>query len=390
MFRYISTFSGAGGLDIGLERSGLRAISMCEIDPVFCSSLSSNQGWRHSDGHVYFEGASIHCSDIRDASKSDLLNGQFQADLVVGGPPCQAFSSSGKQLSVLDPRGALVREFVRVVDDIKPKMFLFENVRGLITARDAEGNSGGVLRNIISQLEELGYSCRAVLLNSADYGSNQRRVRCFLIGSSRGLAPEAPPASHVKNGDIFQQSWRSLRDFLLENADTNENNFVFPTPQLEKSLSLLPNGSGLKSMGKSEPTRPGGHWGYRQGTFIADLELPARTVTGSASQDWVRWDDKLRRLTFNEIKGLQGFPNDWIIEGNKAAQFKQVGNAVPTIFGELLGRVIIEHLQRFPNSDPQIIDFPKRFEGYIEYTNRDHKKNGSARVAHKKFGTISV
>jgi DNA (cytosine-5)-methyltransferase 1 len=388
MFRYISLFSGVGGLDIGLERSGLRALSMCEIDPVFCGSLKANQGWRHSDNQAYFEGAAINCGDIRDMGKADLLNEHSFADLVVGGPPCQAFSSSGKQLSVLDPRGTLVREFVRVVDEIKPKMFLFENVRGLITARDAEGRSGGVLKDIIGQLEELGYSCRALMLNSADYGSHQRRVRCFLLGSSRGTAPNVPPPTHTKLGDVFGQKWKSLGDFLSENADNNADNFVFPTEALKRELDGLPNGSGLKSIGKSEPTRPGGHWGYRQGTFIANLTLPARTVTGSASQDWVRWDDKLRRLTFNEVKRLQGFPDDWAIEGSQAARFKQVGNAVPTIFGEMIGKVIIKNLSNFPNSDPSIIEFPKIFQGYIDYSVKDHARNKSARVIHKKFSMI--
>lgn len=386
MYKYASTFSGAGGLDIGLERSGLRSVSMCEIDSVFCKSLESNKGWNHSDGHTYFADAAIHCGDIRDARKLDLLNGHSTVDLIVGGPPCQAFSSSGKQLSVLDPRGALVREFVRIVDEIRPKMFLFENVRGLITARDASGQAGGVLRDIICQMEEIGYSCRAVMLNSADYGSYQRRVRCFLIGSSNGVAPDVRPQTHSKVGDIFTPQWNCLADFLSIYADKDQRNFCFPTERLLADLKDLPNGSGLKSMGKSEPTRPGGHWGYRQGTFIADLQLPARTVTGSASQDWVRWDSILRRLTFNEVKLLQGFPADWVIEGSKAERFKQVGNAVPTIFGQMLGDVICAHLNSFPNTAAVKLEFPKLFEGYISYTNRDHLKNSVSRSAHKVFG----
>ena len=231
-------------------------------------------------------------------------------DLVVGGPPCQAFSSSGKQLSVLDSRGTLVHEFVQKIDEIKPKVFLFENVRGLVTARNTEGNPGGVIKDIISQLEELGYSVRATLLNAADYGSYQRRVRCFLIGSSAGLAPEIPEPTHSKSNNLLNAKWRSLEEFLAIHAEQNDDLFDFPTEKLMAVLKDIPNGSGIKSPGKPEPTRPNGHWGYRQGTFIADLDLPARTVTGSASQDWIRWNGNLRRLTFNEIKILQGFPED--------------------------------------------------------------------------------
>ena len=199
-YTYVSLFSGAGGLDIGLERAGLRATSLCEIEESFCDTLEANAGWEHCDGSMYFKNTVIHNRDIKELDVSDLLANQKTVDLVVGGPPCQAFSSSGKQLSVLDSRGALIHEFVRTIAEIKPKMFLFENVRGLITARDTEGNPGGVIKDVICQLEEVGYSVRACLLNAADYGGFQRRVRCFLIGSASGVAPQVPEPTHSKKG----------------------------------------------------------------------------------------------------------------------------------------------------------------------------------------------
>jgi DNA (cytosine-5)-methyltransferase 1 len=388
-YKYISLFSGAGGLDLGLERAGLSAISLCEIEKSFCDTLEVNAGWKHIDGRTYFENALIHNGDIKELSTTDLMANQKTIDLVVGGPPCQAFSSSGKQLSVLDSRGELVHEFVQKVAEIKPKVFLFENVRGLVTARNAEGIPGGVIKDIICQLEEIGYSVRATLLNAADYGGFQRRVRCFLIGSSAGLAPEIPEPSHSKKVNLLNAKWRSLKEFLEIHADQNNENFNFPTDKLMAQLKDIPNGSGVKSPGKPEPTRPNGHWGYRQGTFIANLDLPARTVTGSASQDWVRWNGNLRRLTFNEVKLLQGFPKDWNFHGTKAQHYKQVGNAVPAIFGELLGKVIVNHLNSFPNELPVKLDFPKVFKGYIDYTIKDHARNASARSIHSKFSSTS-
>ena len=383
-YKYISLFSGAGGLDIGLERAGLQTLSLCEIEKVFCETLQKNQGWKHSDGRKYLESAKILNADIREIAHSDLLSGK-QVDLVVGGPPCQAFSSSGKQLSVLDPRGTLVNEFYRLVDELKPKMFLFENVRGLVTARDKNGEPGGVITELIHVLEEIGYSCRAGLLNSADFGANQRRVRCFIVGSRNGQAPEFPEAEFQKGGGLFGNSWRTLEEFLVSFADSNRENFVFPTPALLEQLIGIPDGSGVKSQGKAEATRPGGHWGYRQGTFIADLTLPARTITGSASQDWIRWNGDLRRLTFDEVKLLQGFTNDWVVAGTKAQQFKQIGNAVPTVFGEALGRMITRHLDNFPSGNAIKNGVPKAFKSYIEYTKRDHAKNKDSRMIHRKF-----
>ncbi len=386
--RCISLFSGAGGLDIGFERAGFSTVSLCELEPQFAQTLRQNQGWLHSDGHRYFADATIHQCDIREVDAEQLTHGET-IDCVLGGPPCQAFSSSGKQKSVLDPRGTLVSQFVRIVDEVRPKSFLFENVRGIVTARDQNGRPGGVIRKIISDFEELGYSCRAGLLNAADYGAFQRRVRCFIIGVKHGVAPEFPETTHVaptaKGRGLFELPWRTLREFLAESADTNAANYVFPTAVLEAQLAELPNGTGLKSRGVAEPTRPGGHWGYRQGTFIADLELPARTVTGSGSQDWVRWNGTLRRLTLLEVQRLQGFPNDWSFAGTKADVFKQVGNAVPSLFGELLARTIQAHLNDNLRTPSVKLDFPSEFEKYINYTVSDHKRNESSRKVHLPF-----
>ena len=384
MAHYVSLFSGAGGLDIGLERAGFEAVSLCEIESVFCNTLLANQGWPHNDGQKYLSHAKIVNADIRDVRAADLSLGK-RIDLVVGGPPCQAFSSSGKQLSVLDPRGALVSDFCRIVGELKPRMFLFENVRGVVTARDKNGEPGGVIVALIRVLEELGYSCRAALLNSADYGSSQRRVRCFIIGSCRGKSPAFPEPTCQKDGGLFSEPWKPLREFLEQHADQNPAEFTFPTEQLAQQLADIPCGSGLKSQGKAEATRPGGHWGYRQGTFIADLDLPARTVTGSSSQDWIRWNGILRRLTLNEIKALQGFPDDWAVEGTKAQQYKQVGNAVPAVFGEALGRTILQHLKNFPKGKPVLISIPECFKSYIDYTKRDHARNSASRTVHRQF-----
>ena len=383
---YISLFSGAGGLDIGLERAGLKAVSLCEIESTFCETLKRNQCIMQNDGSQYFSNSRIVNADIRDLTGGDLA-GKKKIDLVVGGPPCQAFSSSGKQLSILDPRGVLLHEFIRIIDEIQPRMFLFENVRGLVTARDFKGDPGGVIKTLLDRFWEAGYGCRAILLNSADYGSYQRRVRCFIIGTQKGCAPLFPKPSHRKEGGLFHSPWKSLREFLETNADKNRKNYTFPTEALEAQLKKLPNGTGLKSKGRAEKTRPGGHWGYRQGTFIADLSLPARTVTGSASQDWIRWDSFLRRLTLEEVKLLQGFPSTWKIVGTKSQQFKQIGNAVPTIFGNLIGKTIVDFLSNFPKNPPEFIEIPSSFENYIDYTKKDHAKNAKSRMVHRQFRT---
>jgi DNA (cytosine-5)-methyltransferase 1 len=387
-FKAVSLFSGAGGLDIGLERAGFETLALCEVEPKYAETLRQNKGVLLNDGRRYFERANIIQADIRSLSGADLAAG-VPVDCLVGGPPCQAFSSSGKQLSVLDPRGSLVADFIRMVQEIRPASFIFENVRGIVTARDHTGQAGGVIRQVYAALESLGYSCRAGLLNAADYGAFQRRVRCFIIGVRSGTAPEFPQPTHAQGElpQLFAQKWNTLGDFLAHSADPDPANYVFPSPALAAELAGLMEGTGLKSPGTAEPTRPGGHWGYRQGTFIADKSLPARTVTGSSSQDWVRWDGKLRRLTLLEVKRLQGFPDEWVLCGNKADAFKQIGNAVPTVFGQVLGEVLSEYLKTVDGQKPaRPLPFPKRFEGYIAYTERDHARNASARKIHLQFG----
>jgi DNA (cytosine-5)-methyltransferase 1 len=397
-FTAISLFTGAGGLDIGLERAGFEVISTLEIDKICCETLCLNQAQQltiHGGPRFHLQSTHIINNDIKKIQPQELAPTDTKVNCIFGGPPCQTFSSAGKMQSVFDERGTLFQEFVRMVDYWQPTTFLFENVRGLVTARGFDGKSGGVIKNILMAFENLGYSCRAGLLNAADYGAYQRRVRCFIIGVRHGMAPVFPevthtdmPINHNENNDLFpeleKKSWQSLGAFLETYADNDKTNWVYPTPELFEQLKRIASGSGLKSQGVIEKTRPGGHWGYRQSTFIADPKKPARTVTGSTAQDWIRLNDgTLRRLTFLEVKRLQGFPEQWSFCGSKAQQFKQVGNAVPLIFGEMIGQTLIKYLKTYnPNLKPQKIPLPKRFEQYITYTEKEMARNGVVRKPH--------
>ncbi|OQY57008.1 MAG: hypothetical protein DRR08_03610 [Candidatus Parabeggiatoa sp. nov. 2] len=395
-FPAISLFTGAGGLDIGLEKVGFEVVSTIEIDPVCCETLSKNQAKKmiiHQSGpRCHLQGTRIINKDIKKSPPQELAPTDTKVNCLFGGPPCQTFSSAGKMQSVFDERGTLFQEFVRMVDYWKPTTFLVENVRGLVTARGFDGKPGSVIKNIITAFENLGYSCRAGLLNAADYGAYQRRVRCFIIGVRHGISPVFPEVAHAaiqvnqnENKALFpeleKKPWQSLGTFLDTSADNNKANWVLPTPTLFEQLKNIPEGSGLKSQGVIENTRPGGHWGYRQGTFITDQTKPARTVTGSTAQDWIRLNDgTLRRLTFLEVKRLQGFPEPWTFCGSKAQQFKQVGNAVPAIFGKVLGQTLIKYLETYnSNLKPQKIRLPERFEQYINYTKKEAARNGMVR-----------
>ncbi len=132
---------------------------------------------------------------------------------------------------------------------------------------------------------------------------------------------------------------------------------------------------------RSEPTRPSGHWGYKQGTFVAEQSLPSRTVTAASTQDWIRLaDGSLRRLTLRECAALQGFPAEWEFIGAKTSQFRQVGNAVPSVFGRILGVAVAKALQEYRQRRPASEPLPDTFRAAVEYTKRDHERNAVART----------
>lgn len=389
----ISLFTGAGGLDLGLEMAGFRTVTALDNDRRCIETLETNQARRIIGPHdvPYLAGARIVGASVADVTGDDLRPDAaprtWRPDLLAGGPPCQPFSSAGKQMSLDDPRGRLFEHFVRIARELRPRYILFENVRGIVTARGPSGEPGEVLHRIRGAFEELGYGTSFALLNAADYGLPQRRVRCFMMAALRGVVPQFPAPTHGSGSGFFTHArlkpWVTLRSFLQGRPEPTPTEVVRPTPRLSAKLHSLPEGSGLKSPGAREATRPGGHWGYKQGTFIADQSKPARTVTAAATQDWVRsGDGTLRRLTVRECASLQGFPDDWEFAGSQADRFRQVGNAVPTVFGSVLGEVLRRTLLEHAGSKAKAhsVPFPEKFAVAIQYTRREAARNGPSRA----------
>lgn len=389
-FTVVSLFTGAGGLDIGLERAGFQTVSAVDFDADCVASLRANQraGIPIGDGRKHLVGTTLLAADVEQLRAEQLrpagAGRDWTPDLMAGGPPCQPFSSSGKLLSVEDPRGKLFHHFVRLADALRPKLILFENVRGLVTAKGPSGEPGEVLRMVKDAFERIGYATSFALLNAADYGAAQRRVRCLMMTTRCSALPPFPEATHAEKParGLFgaRLPWVTLREFLASFPPPTGAEIVRPTPGLAAQLANVPEGSGLKSAGAREATRPGGHWGYRQGTFIADSNQPARTITASASQDWIRLPDgSLRRLTLRECAALQGFPCDWQFVGPVASRFRQVGNAVPSIFGKVLGETVLATLQGGCKARPASAPLPGELLSAIEYTRREHRRNGASR-----------
>lgn len=393
----VSLFSGVGGLDYGLEQAGFDIVMANEICPGAVDTYKANicrMNPPREGRPETFGGCRVIEKDIRQLAEKDELLPYMGVDLVAGGPPCQPFSSAGKQLGLEDERGSLYREFARVVSVIRPRAVLLENVRGLVTARGLTNRPGEILESLIAEFESLGYGTSVGLLNAADFGVPQRRVRFFLLGILGGRGPEFPQPTHGKDGR--PQPWVPLSSILFpedklirwtDDKGRERCEAKYANEVQQAQLSKVEVGKGVRSNGRAEPTRPGGHWGYKQGMFVADPALPARTITASATQDWIRLPDgRHRRLIQREAVLAQGFPLKWDFHPNAAAFWRQVGNAVPPAFGKILGEVIIKALDGHVPGEASSRPLPSYITSAITYTVRDWLRNGSARPRAKRGG----
>lgn len=382
--QFVSLFTGAGGLDLGFEKAGWTRSYASDIDPVAIETLRMNSKKSATD--------SIECADIRQLGVPDLLakaGGARRGDIdaVVGGPPCQSWSSAGHQRGLDDPRGRLFKDFIRVADGIDARWIVFENVRGLLTARGPDGKPGSALETIRKQLLEAGWQTSVSLLNAADFGVPQRRVRLFMIGFRAGDAPPFPQPTHDKLGGDGRKKWKTLGACLRSIARPTEDEIIRPRGKMAEELVGIPPGSGVKSPGKKEATRPGGHWGYKQGAFVADLDLAARTVTASGQQDWIIDPELgLRRLSPRECAAIQTFPSKWAWSGTQSAQYRQIGNAVPPLLAKAIGKSLKDHIEdqekaQITQSSNRLMPLAPELEKAIAYTTREEMRNGESRRA---------
>ena len=379
---FISLFSGAGGLDLGLESAGLNCLLATDHDGDAIATLRYNVGLKVAGRKRALADAQIVEADIREMNGTDILSrvgrSRGGVSVLAGGPPCQSWSSGGLQLGFADPRGRLVDEYLRIASEIDARWLVFENVRGLLTARGLDGKPGSALASVRAELLRRGWQTRVELLNAADFGVAQRRNRLIILGYRTGDGPMFPTASHASS------DWISMRQCLATINPVEADEIIRPTGKMAEELRHIPPGSGVKSPGKAETTRPGGHWGYKQGAFVADLDRPARTVTASSQQDWIRDDvHGLRRLCPRECAALQSFPDGWQFVGNRISQYRQIGNAVPPTLAKSIGQMLLKSAGHGANPQTvswnQVIPLPDRLQSAVRYTEREEARNGDSR-----------
>ncbi|MCV2866920.1 DNA cytosine methyltransferase [Albidovulum sediminicola] len=382
MNNFISMFSGAGGLDLGFEQAGWTRRFASDLDVDAVATLRANTKLE--------DRALVGQEDIRLLEASDVLaraGGLVKGDLeaIVGGPPCQSWSSAGHQMGLADERGQLFRHFIKLANSLDPRFIVMENVRGLLTARGLDGEPGTALALLREDLRQEGWQTTVSLLNAADYGVAQRRVRLFVIAHRTGDCPAFPKATHSKEPTAGLKAWVSLKQLLTTLTEVVEEEVIRPTPKLAAELAKIEPGSGVKSPGKAEATRPGGHWGYKQGAFIADPALPARTVTASTAQDWIIDPvHGIRRLCPRECAAIQSFPATWKWEGKRASVYRQIGNAVPPKLANAVASSLARHIadESAPSAHTvvnELSPLDTRLLAAIAYTKRDDARNGESR-----------
>ncbi|PTU72307.1 DNA cytosine methyltransferase [Chromobacterium haemolyticum] len=322
----IDLFSGAGGLSLGLKMAGWNTLVASDYDPAACKTYRKN-----------FDTANVIEGDIRKINWREL---QGKIDLIAGGPPCQPFSVAGNQKAHQDERDMLP-EFVRAVREIRPKLLLMENVAGLTTSRNLP-----YLESKLDELRDFGYEIHYKVLNSANYGVAQERLRVIILG---GLVdyPEFPLASHGIEGSPYI----SAREALIDTPNDEPNKAIVTyakNPVIRPSpwAGMLVNGGGRPiNLSKPSQTIPASAGGNR--THIIDpsgvlLDYHKHLIAGGHPFSGIVPD--VRRLTLRESARLQSFPDDFIFCGERSAKYRQVGNAVPPLLARAVGQALLHSL----------------------------------------------
>jgi len=320
----IDLFAGAGGLSQGLHLAGWDVVTAVERDPSAARTYLAN-----------FPGTQL-LSDVRDVDFR-IFSG---VELLAGGPPCQPFSVAGKQLASADPRD-MVPQFLRAVNEAKPRAFLMENVPGLLTKKHYS-----YTKRAIAQFEQLGYKVYVQKLNAAWYGVPQNRQRLFFVGVPAEVPFVFPKPTHGPGtAHPYATAGHALR-----HAPACEPNKAIVTyakkPILRPSpwAGMLVNGQG-RPINLNEPshTIPASAGGNR--THIVDVDrvlLAYHTYLMGGGTPKSGIVEGVRRLTLCESAALQSFPANYIFLGEKTRRFSQVGNAVPPLLALAVGKALFE------------------------------------------------
>lgn len=345
----VSLFTGAGGMDIGFERAGVKTVFANELMKEAAETYNANH-----PGNVMVN------DDINNVI--DLLNEFKGVDFVFGGPPCQGFSVAGK-MDPDDERSKLIFTFLDVVEKVRPKAFIMENVKALGILEKWEP----IRKKYLERAQRLGYNCVPIILNATEYGVSQKRERVFFIG----IKGNGDPFFEYHMRDLIEQQKQKapvVKELLKSlgragtemNPDTCTAKITFATrPIMRKSpyAGMYFNGQGrpidVDGYANTLPASMGGNKTpfideeYLYGDAESDwvVEYHKGLMDGTIVPEFKDAPNRLRRITINEAARIQSFPDDYIFCGNKGKIYTQIGNAVPCKLAEVVAKAVIKYMQ---------------------------------------------
>ena len=349
----VDLFSGVGGFSLGFEMSGAHP----------AAAIESNE--RHAQDYLRNRASRVRmfATSIVDVSATEIIRAtgirKYELDFLIGGPPCQPFSTAGKRNGTLDKRGGLIEDFIRFVRELQPRIFVMENVVGLQSIHD-----GDYLKRIVDGLRKSGYRCRFFILNAADYGVPQRRRRLFIVGSRLGWVDLSfPIPTHgALLGPMFTLPHVTVRDAIsdlpyvsLRDRETDDSTLL--------PYSASPNTYQRKLRGRRKRVSGNGVTRHLPHILaaISPRALPEGAVHPSTRYRRLRWDEpcvtlragsgsftalrpihptESRVITIREAARLQSFPDWYQFAPQKKHAYQQIGNSVPP----LLARALADHL----------------------------------------------
>jgi len=306
----VSLFSGAGGLDLGFKHAGFELLWANDFDKDAVETYKANIG------------SECVLGDISTIS-SDLIP---DSDVIIGGFPCQGFSMANTKRHVLDERNSLYLQYIRILKEKQPKIFVAENVKGILSL-----GKGEVIKGIVEDFSNSGYRVKYKLLNAADFGVPQTRMRVFIVGVRNDLNVdfEFPERTHSKNGSDGYLPWVTVKEALSHLPDPDgENSNAVPNNEYSQ-YKLVMNGY----LGK----RP------------LNENLPAPTVTGRGDRKGgvviLPHPNGLRRMTVRELATIQSFPTNFYFKGSKTDCYRQIANAVPVGLSSSVAKSVLTVLE---------------------------------------------
>lgn len=329
-YSYIDLFCGAGGLSVGFDRAGFQNVFSVEFNPKFAKTYERN-----------FPSHKLLIEDIRDISNERVkeLIGDKEIDIIIGGPPCQGFSIAGNigRTFIDDERNRLFKEFVRFVNEIKPKMFIMENVAAMATHL-----KGKTINAIVNAFEHagIGYKVKWKVLNTVNYEIAQERRRIVIVGVRADLNTEFEYPVHSQNIKTVKDVIGNLPKLASgENSNIPNHNAMNHSAQMLKKMSYVKDGGDRYDIPKELRPKSGDVRKY----IRYDSKKPSICITGDMRK--VFHYEQNRALTCRELARIQSFPDSFVFEGTSIQIQQQIGNAVPPKLAYLLAKQVKEALE---------------------------------------------